>query len=147
MHGIEQVRDRIKVKEIVDKIQIEKFKPKTGVKIKENEDEDDSNEIGDEDENLIEELTKLFEQNYQELIKNVDLNPIDFEKDDDSNLHMDFITSCSNLRAQNYDISPTDKHNVSFCILVFYFRINIYGSFKNFRFRHRPGQTRTKRIK
>ena len=114
MHGIEHVRDRIQVKEIVDKIQIEKFQPKTGVKIKENEDEDDSNEIGDEDENLIEELTKLFEQNYQELIKNVDLNPIDFEKDDDSNFHMDFITSCSNLRAQNYDISPTDKHNVSF---------------------------------
>ena len=26
------------------------------------------------------------------------IHPVDFEKDDDSNFHMDFIVACSNLR-------------------------------------------------
>lgn len=37
-------------------------------------------------------------------------NPLDFEKDDDSNGHMDFIVACSNLRAENYSIPPADRH-------------------------------------
>ena len=41
------------------------------------------------------------------------LVPIEFEKDDDTNLHMDFITAASNLRAANYEISPADKHKVN----------------------------------
>ena len=40
------------------------------------------------------------------------LSPHDFEKDDDSNFHMDFITACSNLRAGNYSIEPADRHKV-----------------------------------
>jgi ubiquitin-activating enzyme E1 len=40
------------------------------------------------------------------------LRPVEFEKDDDSNFHMDFIVSCSNLRAENYDIPPADRHKV-----------------------------------
>jgi len=36
--------------------------------------------------------------------------PISFEKDDDANFHMDFITATSNLRAANYNIAPADKH-------------------------------------
>jgi len=46
--------------------------------------------------------------------KNLKLAAIDFEKDDDTNLHMDFIVACSNLRAENYDIPPADKHKVRF---------------------------------
>lgn len=37
------------------------------------------------------------------------LSPVDFEKDDDSNHHIDFITAASNLRAMNYGISVADK--------------------------------------
>lgn len=37
--------------------------------------------------------------------------PLDFEKDDDTNFHMDFIVASSNLRAENYDIAPAaDRH-------------------------------------
>jgi len=38
------------------------------------------------------------------------LNPVDFEKDDDSNHHIDFITAASNLRAANYGITLADRH-------------------------------------
>lgn len=32
-----------------------------------------------------------------------------FEKDDDSNGHIDFITAASNLRARMYNIEPADR--------------------------------------
>ena len=35
--------------------------------------------------------------------------PADFEKDDDSNFHIDFINATSNLRARNYKIYERDK--------------------------------------
>lgn len=38
------------------------------------------------------------------------LHPAEFEKDDDSNHHMDFITAASNLRATNYQITPVDRY-------------------------------------
>lgn len=38
------------------------------------------------------------------------LTPLDFEKDDDTNFHMDFIVAASNLRAANYKIPPADRH-------------------------------------
>lgn len=34
------------------------------------------------------------------------------QQDDDSNLHMDFIVAASNLRAENYNIPPADRHKV-----------------------------------
>ena len=36
-------------------------------------------------------------------------NEIEFEKDDDNNGHIKFITSCSNLRAQNYSINTASE--------------------------------------
>lgn len=42
------------------------------------------------------------------------ITPLEFEKDDDNNLHMDFIVAASNLRAANYSIPPADKHKVNF---------------------------------
>lgn len=38
------------------------------------------------------------------------MNPVEFEKDDDTNHHIDFITASSNLRALNYSITPADRH-------------------------------------
>ncbi|KAM6513470.1 E1 ubiquitin-activating protein [Fusarium falciforme] len=39
---------------------------------------------------------------------------VDFKKDVDSNHHIDFITACSNLRAENYKIEPADRHKTKF---------------------------------
>ena len=38
------------------------------------------------------------------------MTPAEFEKDDDTNHHIDFITTCSNLRARNYKIAEADRH-------------------------------------
>ncbi|CAK9034573.1 Ubiquitin-like modifier-activating enzyme 1 (Ubiquitin-activating enzyme E1) [Durusdinium trenchii] len=40
------------------------------------------------------------------------LEEADFEKDDDFNYHIDFITQCANLRADNYHITNSDFHKV-----------------------------------
>jgi len=39
----------------------------------------------------------------------VSITPLSFEKDDDTNFHIDFITSASNMRALNYGIKPADR--------------------------------------
>ena len=36
--------------------------------------------------------------------------PAEFEKDDDTNFHIDFIVATSNSRAENYSITPADRH-------------------------------------
>lgn len=51
----------------------------------------------------------------EELPRVEDLNglviyPQEFEKDDDTNFHIDFIVAASNLRATNYKIPPADRH-------------------------------------
>ena len=38
------------------------------------------------------------------------LTVVEFEKDDDTNHHIDFITAASNLRAMNYNINIADRH-------------------------------------
>ena len=40
------------------------------------------------------------------------LNEIEFEKDDDSNGHIDFITYFSNFRAANYSIDPLPSYQI-----------------------------------
>ena len=42
------------------------------------------------------------------------LHPVEFEKDDDTNFHIDFITAASNLRAENYKIEQSDRHKTKF---------------------------------
>jgi len=40
------------------------------------------------------------------------LTAMEFEKDDDSNHHIDFISAVSNLRARNYQIGETERYKV-----------------------------------
>ena len=53
------------------------------------------------------------------------ITPADFEKDDDTNRHIDFIVACSNLRAENYGIEPADrsKSKVCYCITTIYYML------------------------
>jgi len=40
------------------------------------------------------------------------LKEIEFEKDDDKNFHIDYITACANARAWNYRIKESSRHDV-----------------------------------
>lgn len=42
-------------------------------------------------------------------VERLQLSPLQFEKDDDSNGHMDFVASASALRARMYSIEPADR--------------------------------------
>jgi len=44
--------------------------------------------------------------------KSRELHPVDFEKDDDSNYHIAFMTAAANLRARNYNIKEATFHKV-----------------------------------
>jgi ubiquitin-activating enzyme E1 len=109
MYGIQQVRDRAKIAEICNRIDVPAFKPKQGVKIHTNDTEaqNASQSASYEREQLDELIEKLKSLSNLSKLK---LKPIEFEKDDDTNLHMDFIVACSNLRAENYDIPAADRH-------------------------------------
>ena len=54
-------------------------------------------------EELGEEMEELDEK------EDDDINPAEFEKDDDTNFHIDFIHAAANLRARNYRLEECDK--------------------------------------
>lgn len=97
---------------ILDTHKVENFQPKEGVKIAANDAEANANNAANNDE--------MLDNNEFEKLKNkipspesfgsYRLSPLDFEKDDDSNRHIDFIVACSNIRAVNYKIEPADRH-------------------------------------
>jgi ubiquitin-activating enzyme E1 len=53
-------------------------------------------------------LSRLMAQR-EHIVKSMRFEPISFEKDDDSNYHMEFISSLANLRARSYQIEEVDK--------------------------------------
>eukprot|EP01087_Luapelamoeba_hula_P016181 TRINITY_DN495_c0_g1_i1.p1 TRINITY_DN495_c0_g1~~TRINITY_DN495_c0_g1_i1.p1 ORF type:complete len:1073 (+),score=196.51 TRINITY_DN495_c0_g1_i1:80-3298(+) len=114
--GIDQERDYKKVAELAKKVTVEPFTPKSGIKIKGGED-DETVEGADDDEVIVKRLVeKLNALDKSKLTakKNAEtgrvFDPQVFEKDDDKNFHVAFMTSASNLRAANYRIKPADFH-------------------------------------
>ena len=63
----------------------------------------------DDDEPVITQLLSQLRVS-TESITSESLLAADFEKDDDSNFHIDFINACSNLRARNYKITECDRN-------------------------------------
>ena len=118
VHGVtrpEWVTDDAAFAAAVDAVPVAPFEPKTGVKIETDpkataavsgSDMDDEATIND----LLEKLDAVratFTADYR-------LEVIEFEKDDDSNFHMDAIAGLSNMRARNYDIPEVDKLKAKF---------------------------------
>uniref|UniRef100_A0A7S3HZG7 Ubiquitin-activating enzyme E1 C-terminal domain-containing protein n=1 Tax=Favella ehrenbergii TaxID=182087 RepID=A0A7S3HZG7_9SPIT len=62
----------------------------------------------DDDEPVITQLLDNLSVSKQTLTG--ELTPADFEKDDDSNYHIDFINASANLRARNYKITECDRN-------------------------------------
>ncbi|RMB88281.1 hypothetical protein DUI87_35352 [Hirundo rustica rustica] len=106
-YGIAGSRDRAGVAELLRHVRVPPFAPKAGVRIHVSDQELQSASAALDD-GRLEELKASLPS--PEELPGFRMFPIDFEKDDDTNFHMDFIVAASNLRAENYDIPPADRH-------------------------------------
>lgn len=97
------------LKATCDGVELPAFTPKSGVKIAANESEVASSAASASADNEVDTLIARIKRSRP--IGNL-LRVHEFEKDDDSNFHIDFVAACSNLRATNYEITPTDRHRV-----------------------------------
>jgi len=102
---IKQNRDIEYIRKVVQAVKVPEFQPSKGVRIKENEN-DNTQEGSDDDEKIIEQLLERLKLkgNFGEFR----MEPAIFEKDDNSNFHISFITCASNLRARNYSIKESN---------------------------------------
>uniref|UniRef100_A0A1B6D3R9 E1 ubiquitin-activating enzyme n=1 Tax=Clastoptera arizonana TaxID=38151 RepID=A0A1B6D3R9_9HEMI len=109
VYGIPQNRDKAYIVEVVKNVHVPEFIPKSGVKIAVTDSQVQmANGSGNVDQDKIGQIQN--ELPSRETLKGFRITPLDFEKDDDENLHMDFIVAASNLRAANYSIPPADRH-------------------------------------
>ncbi|XP_015379860.1 PREDICTED: ubiquitin-like modifier-activating enzyme 1 [Diuraphis noxia] len=106
-YNINQIRDRVYIANVVSSVKVPEFVPKSGVKIAEN-DSQITNGSSNYDQSKLNKTQK--DLPLTDSLKNIKIVPLEFEKDDDSNLHIDFIVAASNLRATNYGIQPADRH-------------------------------------
>ncbi|KAJ5327224.1 uncharacterized protein N7506_010326 [Penicillium brevicompactum] len=100
---------------VVDDMIIPEFTPSSNVKIQANDNDPDPNAQpsgGASDEDDMEQLISSLPS--PKSLAGFRLQPVEFEKDDDTNHHIDFITAASNLRAENYDIHQADRHKTKF---------------------------------
>lgn len=108
IYGIQQNRDYETNTEMVKTVVVPIFEPKSGVKIPINDTElEDDNDNGDADEEKIKSLGNEIIALQKDLFN---VQALIFEKDDDTNLHIDFIVAASNLRATNYKIPTANRY-------------------------------------
>ncbi|KAF8822672.1 ubiquitin-activating enzyme E1 family protein, partial [Cardiosporidium cionae] len=105
--GIPPCLDLERIKRIARKIHIPAFRPKQ-LRIKVDENDPTVEGAGDDESENDRIKQQLLDFSG---ISNLTLNPVSFEKDDDSNFHIAFITACANLRARNYKIMECSYHH------------------------------------
>ncbi|KAI9821661.1 MAG: E1 ubiquitin-activating protein [Pycnora praestabilis] len=103
-------------KRVLDNMIIPEFSPNPSVKIQANDSDPDPNAqqagSGFDDNAELQKITASLPA--PKSLAGFKLEPVEFEKDDDSNFHIDFITAASNLRAENYSIAQADRHKTKF---------------------------------
>ncbi|XP_074357659.1 ubiquitin-activating enzyme E1 1-like [Apium graveolens] len=100
--------------EAVDRVMVPEFQPKKGVKIETDEKATNLSASSIDDSAVINELIMKLEQCRKSLSSGFKMKPIQFEKDDDTNHHMDMIAALANMRARNYSIPEVDKLKAKF---------------------------------
>uniref|UniRef100_A0AAY5F088 E1 ubiquitin-activating enzyme n=1 Tax=Electrophorus electricus TaxID=8005 RepID=A0AAY5F088_ELEEL len=103
IYGIEGSRERGGILKILDGIHVPAFTPTSCVKIHMTDKELEANNA------KLNELKRKLSC-FQMPSQNFRMIPLEFEKDNDHNFHMDYIVAASNLRAENYEIPPADRH-------------------------------------
>jgi len=92
-------------------IHVDPFIPKEGVKIETDGKKTaaDSTAGHHDDEGVIQRMVDALKAVAKTISPGTSLNVIAFEKDDDTNFHMQFIAGFANMRARNYAIPEVDK--------------------------------------
>ena len=113
-YHIKPNNDRKHIVSVLDNMMVPDFKPDANVKIQadENEPDPNANNGAMDDNDQLESMAKSLPQ--PKTLGDFKLEPVEFEKDDDTNFHIDFITAASNLRAENYKIQTADRHKTKF---------------------------------
>ncbi|KAI0353574.1 ubiquitin activating enzyme [Trametes cingulata] len=106
-YGLRGETDPALFKKIADEVIVPEFTPKSGVKVQINDNDPAPQGESGGDSDVGDYLKQLPPPSS---LVGYRLNPVEFEKDDDTNHHIDFITAASNLRAMNYSITPADRH-------------------------------------
>ncbi|TIA74399.1 hypothetical protein E3P92_01288 [Wallemia ichthyophaga] len=91
---------------VAEETAVAPFAPRSGVKVQTNENEPAPAQEED-DEVVVKQLEEKLPA--PSSLAGFRLTPVEFEKDDDSNHHIDFINAASNLRAANYGITPAER--------------------------------------
>jgi len=94
------------IKTLLPGVMVPEFTPKSGLKIQTDE-RDNSSPQTDIDMTPIAELVTQLPPPHS--LGGLKLNPVEFEKDDNRNFHIDFVSSAANLRASNYVIPTVDR--------------------------------------
>ncbi|CAN0879670.1 Ubiquitin-activating enzyme E1 1 [Linum grandiflorum] len=108
------VKSSSKLADAINSVIVPDFEPKTGVKIKTDEKETNIPAVSIDDAQVIDELVMKLEACSQQLVPGFKMVPIQFEKDDDTNYHMELIAGLANMRARNYGIPEVDKLKAKF---------------------------------
>ncbi|GBG30298.1 Ubiquitin-like modifier-activating enzyme 1 [Hondaea fermentalgiana] len=111
VYGLPECKDESVFRAHLPKVLVPPFRPKS-IKIAANDRELKEQEESNKDmvdvstaaESIVATLPKPAD------LADVKLNEIEFDKDNEENWHMDFITAASNLRARNYSIGEAGKY-------------------------------------
>ncbi len=106
-YGLRGESDPAIFKKVADEVIVPEFTPKSGIKVQINDNDPAPQGGAGGDADPQDSLKQLPPPSS---LVGYRLNPVEFEKDDDTNFHIDFITASSNLRALNYSIAPADRH-------------------------------------
>ncbi|KAI3514827.1 hypothetical protein L1887_13562 [Cichorium endivia] len=108
------VKSNTKCAEAVSKVIVPDFEPKKDVKIVTDEKATSMSTASIDDSAVINDLIMKLKACHMKLPEGFRMNPIQFEKDDDTNYHMDLIAGLANMRARNYSIPEVDKLKAKF---------------------------------
>ncbi|XP_041023829.1 ubiquitin-activating enzyme E1 1-like isoform X2 [Juglans microcarpa x Juglans regia] len=108
------VKSPRKLADAANQVIVPDFQPKRGVKIVTDEKASSFSTSSIDDAAVIDELIMKLEERRKQLSPGFRMNSIQFEKDDDTNYHMDLIAGLANMRARNYGIPEVDKLKAKF---------------------------------
>lgn len=94
---------------VAAEVSVEPFVPKENVKIETDPKATAQADSGTHEDAVIDELINQLRGALKDLPAGSKLTPVAFEKDDDTNYHMQFIAGFANMRARNYAIPEVDK--------------------------------------